>query len=282
MEILTTIAQVRALLNATRAQGKTIGVMGTSGRLHGGHLSLMRRAVAENDFAMMFWVGDMRFSWAPGLTAPGYYDRNWNVDRPLVESTGIRHAYLPDGDDHMPEPSLTVTVVPKLSTECPPMEAVSHLNAVTFATAKLYNIFGAVRYYSGEKDWQQLAIFKRIAIDLSAEAEVIGCPVMREEDGLALSSRNVNLTPEEREKAPALYAALQAGAAAIDAGERSSSVIEKLIRDRLNAVGEAIYVNAVDAHSLQPMEKLQGEIRLIASLKLGIVPLVDNIGATAV
>src|SRR5262249_8267604 len=135
-----------------------------------------------------------------------------------------------------------------------------------------------MRYYSGEKDWQQLAMFKRMAEDLSTEVEVVGCEVVREPDGLALSSRNVKLTPEEREKAPTLYAALKDGVSAIERGERSGKSVESLVRKRMETVGEAIYVNCVDAETLQPMDALKGDIRLIASLKLGVVPLVDNVG----
>ena len=281
MEILTTVAEVRALVNPARAEGKRIGVMGTSGRMHDGHLSLVHRAVAENDLAVMFWMGDLKFSWRGGVKAPGLYDRDWNRDRAFCERTGIKYAYVPHGDDYMPRAPVTVTLVPPLSSGCPPMEELSHLSQVSSATAKLFNIFGKMRYYSGEKDWQQLAMFKRMAEDLSTEVEVVGCPVVREPDGLAMSSRNVKLTSEERMKAPTLYAALMQGKAAIDAGERSGAVVEKLIRDRLGAVGEIVYVNCVDAESLQPTQRLEGDVRLIASLRLGVVPLVDNVGARA-
>jgi pantoate--beta-alanine ligase len=276
MNILKKVAEVRELLDGARAQGKSIGFMGTSGAMHNGHLSLVRRAVEENDLAIMFWGGALKFSWAP--EAPRLYNPDQSRDLTVCEAAGMKHAYVPDGDDYMARPPVTVTLVPQLSTGCPRMEDPSHLNRVSCATAKLFNIFGRVRYYSGEKDWQQLAMFKRMAEDLSTEVEIIGCPVIREPDGLALSSRNVKLTIEERERAPTLYAALCDGAAAIARGERSSKMIERLIRDRLEAVGEALYVNCVDANALQPLEQLKGDIRLIASLKLGIVPLVDNVG----
>jgi pantoate--beta-alanine ligase len=281
VKILSHIREIRALLNPARAQGKTVGVMGTSGRMHDGHLSLVRRAVQENDLAVMFWMGNLKFSWSGNVKAPGLYDRDWNRDRALCESTGIQYAYLPDGDDYMPRPPVTATLVPRLSSGCPAMEELSHLNQVSTATAKLFNIFGKMRYYSGEKDWQQLAMFKHMARDLSTEVEVIGCPVVREPDGLAMSSRNIKLTAPDRARAPALYAALRAGKSAIDDGERSSVVIERLIREQLQPVGEVIYVNCVDAEMLQPMETLKGDIRLIASLKLGVVPLVDNVGTRA-
>lgn len=273
MKILSTIAEVRALLDPARAAGKSIGVMGTSGRMHEGHLSLVRRAVAENDLAVMFWMG----------AGPGLYARSWDDDSKMAARTGLEYAYLPDFNDFMPvRPSLTVTLVPALSRCAPPMEEISHLDAVTTSTAKLFNIFGKTRYYSGEKDWQQLAMFKRMVIDMSYDIEVVGCAVVREADGVAMSSRNVRLTHEEREKAPALYHALTTGKVAIEAGESNSAKVLDLVRERLIADGEVVYVHAVDAATLQPMETLQGDIRIIASLKLGDVPLVDNIGARAV
>jgi pantoate--beta-alanine ligase len=280
VEILRTIGEIRALLNPARAAGKTIGVMGTSGRVHEGHLSLARRAVAENDIAIVFWLGDLAFSWAGGAKLPGLYDRDWTTDRPLIEATGVEYVYLPDGDDYMGRPPVTVTLVPQLSSGAPQMEDVAHLDEVSTATAKLYNIFGKMRYYSGEKDWQQLAMFKRMAEDLSTEVEVVGCEVVREADGLALSSRNVRLTAEERERAPALFAALLAGRQAVEHGEVSAQKVVEILRDRMSEAGEVVYVHAVGAESLQPMETLTGDVRLIASLKIGLVPLVDNVGAT--
>ena len=279
MQILEKVSEVRALMEEARSRGRTVGVMGTSGRMHEGHLSLVRQAIAENDLVVMFWLGDLRFSWAGGEKVPGLYDRDWATDRALCEPTGIEYVYLPDSDDYMPQRPVTVTLVPSLATGCPRMEEPAHLDEVTTATAKLWGIFGRMRYYSGEKDWQQLAMFKRMAIDLSTEVEVIGCPVARESDGLAMSSRNVKLTPEERERASGLYLALQEGAAAIEGGERSPGAVEALIRDRLARIGDVLYVHCVDAETLQPMETLRGAIRLIASVQIGVVPLVDNVGA---
>lgn len=272
MQILTTIAEIRALLDPARAAGKTIGVMGTSGRMHEGHLSLVRRAVAENDLAIMFWMG----------AGPALYERSWEDDSKLVAGTGIAYAYVPDFSDYMPvRPSLTVTLVPALSTGAPPMEAIAHLDAVSTSTAKLFNIFGKMRYYSGEKDWQQLAMFKRMVIDMSYDIEVVGCDVVREADGVAMSSRNVKLNAEERARAPALYQALQAGKAAIEGGETESARVVALVRELMARAGEVVYVHALDAATLQPMDVLKGDIRIIASLKIGDVPLVDNIGAAA-
>ncbi|MFC3173700.1 4-phosphopantoate--beta-alanine ligase [Novosphingobium bradum] len=273
MKILSKISEIRELLNPARASGKSIGVMGTSGRMHAGHQSLVQRAVDENELAIMFWLG---------AAGTALYDRNWDDDRKLVEATGIQYAYLPDYADYMPvRPNLTLTIIPQLSTGAPPMEKIEHLDAVTTSTAKLFNIFGPMRYYSGEKDWQQLAMFKRMVIDMAYDIEVIGCEVVREDDGLAMSSRNVKLTPEDRAKAPALYQALEAGKAAIEGGETSSAKVTDLVRRRMAEAGEVVYVHAVDAATLQPMDRLTGDIRIIASLQLGIVPLVDNIGAVA-
>lgn len=272
MKILRRIAEVRALLDPARAAGKTIGVMGTSGAMHDGHLALVRRAVAENDLAVMFWMG----------AAPAHYERNWDRDAALIAGTGIEYAYVPDFDDFMPvRPSLTVTLVPALARDAPAMEPAEHLDTVSTSTAKLFNIFGKMRYYAGEKDWQQLAMFRRMVVDMSYDIEVVGCAVVREDDGLALSSRNVRLTAEERARAPALYRALAAGKAAIESGETKRAVVERLVAGHMAQAGEVVYVHALDAHTLRPVDALTGDIRILASLKLGEVALVDNVGAVA-
>jgi len=213
---------------------------------------------------------------------PGLYERNWEDDSKIIESAGVQYAYVPDFADYMPErPSLTVTAIPALSDDAPPMENPAHLDLVTTTMAKQFNIFGKIRYYAGEKDWQQLTMMKRMVIDMSYDVEVIGCAVVREADGLAKSSRDVVLTPEERAKAPAFYQALQAGKAAIEAGETVSASVVALVLEKMAEAGEVVYVHAVDAATLQAMEVLTGDIRIIASLRLGKVALVDNIGAVA-
>jgi pantoate--beta-alanine ligase len=149
--------------------------------------------------------------------------------------------------------------------------------------SKLFNIAGTCRAYFGEKDWQQLAVIRRMAADLSFPVDVVGCPTVREPDGLAMSSRNAYLTPDERAAAPVVHWALVAGAAAIAAGERSAAQVRSLVADLIRAerLAELDYAEVVDAATLQPVDPLRGELRLLAATRFGRARLIDNEGATA-
>jgi pantoate--beta-alanine ligase len=156
----------------------------------------------------------------------------------------------------------------------------THFAGVATVVAKLFNIAGACRAYFGEKDYQQLVIVRRMVADLNAPVEVVGCPIVREPDGLALSSRNVYLTPEQRAAAPVLYRALQAGAALILAGERRPGEVRSLMAGIIEAepLAELDYAEVVDAATLRPPAELVGELRLLVAARLGVPRLLDNLG----
>jgi pantoate--beta-alanine ligase len=156
----------------------------------------------------------------------------------------------------------------------------THFAGVATVVAKLFNIAGPCRAYFSEKDFQQLTIVQRMALDLSFPVEVVACPFVREPDGLAMSSRNVYLTPEERAAAPVLLRALQAGVAAILAGERDPDVVADLVAEMITAEpwAELDYVEVVDAASLTRPDVLAGEIRLLTAARFGRPRLLDNLG----
>jgi pantoate--beta-alanine ligase len=158
----------------------------------------------------------------------------------------------------------------------------THFAGVATVVAKLFNIAGTCRAYFGEKDWQQLAVIRRMAADLSFPVEVAGCPTVREPDGLAMSSRNAYLTPEERAAAPVLHWALVAGAAAIGAGERDPARVRELVSDLIRAEPRAQldYAEVVEAATLRRIDPLEGELRLLAATRFGRARLIDNEGAT--
>ena len=273
MQIVRTIAELRQILDAARCKGASVGMMGTSGAMHDGHLSLVRAAVAGNDVSAMFYGGSGG--------GPRLYDRDENKDLGLCEAAGMQYAYVPSGD-FMPQAPATVIALPALfGGDNPGMEDPAHLHQITFAMAKLYNIFGPCRMYSGEKDWQQLAIFTRLAQDLSFPVTVVPCPTVRDADGLALSSRNQKLTPEQRAKAPLVYKAMQEAAAAIEAGERSLAMIRAMVAERVAPLGELGYLTAVDPADISPKDPMSGDVRLLVSVKAGEIRLLDNIGARA-
>jgi pantoate--beta-alanine ligase len=179
-------------------------------------------------------------------------------------------------------PILTTVTVDEVSTTMEGASRPTHFAGVATVVAKLFNIAGACDAYFGEKDWQQVAVIRRMAADLSFPVEVVGCPIVREPDGLALSSRNAYLTPEERAAAPVLHWALVAGAAAIGAGERDPEKVRDLVDELIRAepLARLDYVDVVDADTLRRIDPLEGKLRLLAATRFGRARLIDNEGAT--
>jgi pantoate--beta-alanine ligase len=177
---------------------------------------------------------------------------------------------------------LTTVTVDGVSSRMEGASRPSHFAGVATVVAKLFNIAGTCRAYFGEKDWQQLAVIRRMAADLTFDVEVVGCPTVREPDGLAMSSRNAYLTPEERAAAPVLHWALVAGAAAIAAGERDPATVRALVSDLIRAapLADLDYAEVVDAATLESFDPLQGTVRLLAAARFGRARLIDNEGAT--
>lgn len=278
MQVHQTIAGFRAALEAERAAGRTVGLVPTMGFLHAGHLSLVRHARDRGDqVALTIFVNPLQFAPGEDLEA---YPRDLPRDLALCESAGVGHVFAPAAEEMYPVPSLTEVRVRELSE---PMEGASrpaHFAGVATVVAKLFNIAGACRAYFGEKDYQQLAVVRRMVADLNAPVEVVGCPIVREPDGLALSSRNVYLTPEQRAAAPVLYRALQAGAAAVVAGERRPGEVRALMAAVIEAepLAELDYAEVVDAGTLRPPEALVGELRLLVAARFGVPRLLDNLG----
>jgi len=283
VEVVTAIADARRRLGESRARGATVGLVPTMGALHAGHRSLIERSVAERDVTVVtVFVNPLQFGPGEDLAS---YPRDFERDAALCEEAGVDLVLHPSVEEMYPSgvPTLTTVSVAEISE---PMEGASrpaHFAGVATVVAKLFNIAGPCHAYFGEKDWQQLAVVRRMAADLSFPVEVIGCPTVREPDGLALSSRNVYLTPEERAAAPVLHWALVAGAASIAAGERDPATVRELMRDLITAepLAQLDYAEVVDASTLRPVDPLRGELRLLAATRFGRARLIDNEGATA-
>lgn len=277
---MTTIAQVRARLDAARAAGRRVGYVPTMGYLHEGHASLARRARAECDVVgMSIFVNPLQFAPTEDLAA---YPRDLARDCALAEGAGVDVVFAPEVAEMYPRPALTTVTVAAVSA---PMEGIArptHFTGVATVVSKLFNIFGAGRAYFGEKDWQQLAVVRRMAADLDVPVEVVGCPTVREPDGLAMSSRNVYLTPQERAAAPVIHRTLTEAAARIGAGEHDPDAIRSLLRERIGAVCDHFdYGEVVDASTLEHLDPLRGELRLLVAAKFGKARLIDNVGAVA-
>lgn len=158
------------------------------------------------------------------------------------------------------------------------LEDPAHLDLIALAMCKLWNMFGPCRNYFGEKDWQQLVMFVRLADDLEYPVEVVGCPTVREDDGVAVSSRNAQLTPGERGVAPVLYRALVAARDAARTGATNATEVEQVFVDAIGDVAAVRYFAVVDSPTMTPTDELQGSVQLLASIVLGDVRLLDNIG----
>ena len=283
VQVLTTIRETRSRLDGERSAGATVGLVPTMGYLHAGHASLMARSVAERDVTLVtIFVNPLQFGANEDLAT---YPRDLDSDLAMCADAGVDVVLHPSVEEMYPfgTPTLTTVTVDDVSASMEGASRPTHFAGVATVVAKLFNIAGACHAYFGEKDWQQLAVIRRMAADLSFPVEVVGCPTVREPDGLAMSSRNAYLTERERAAAPVVHWALVAGAAAIAAGERDPARVRALMADLIAAEPLATldYAEVVDAATLQPVDPLEGELRLLAATRFGRARLIDNEGATA-
>lgn len=279
--MLHTIDEVRARLDDARAAGRTVGFVPTMGALHDGHRMLMEAASNNNDMAVMsIFVNPLQF--APDEDLQNY-PRMLDSDTEMANEAGIDCAFVPAVGEMYPVENWT-TVSLRVVTE--PWEGVSrpsHFAGVATVVTKLFNIIGPCRAYFGEKDYQQLTMLRRMARDLNQPINVIGLPTIRETDGLAMSSRNLRLTPDHRSQASVVARALRLGIDEIEAGERDPGAVEAVIRTELATASGADapdYVAVVDANSLRVPEVLRGEVRILTAVSFGDVRLIDNMGTT--
>lgn len=281
IEVVDTIVAFRGHLDAVRRHGRTVGLVPTMGYLHDGHVSLMERAGAECDVvAVTIFVNPLQFAAGEDLST---YPRDLPSDVARCEAAGVEVVLAPDVTEMYPRPVITTVSVAGLGATMEGAARPTHFDGVATVVAKLFNIAGACRAYFGEKDFQQLAIVRRMAADLSFPVEVVGCPIVREVDGLAMSSRNVYLTPEQRAAAPVLHRALQAGAGLVLAGERDPEVVASLVADIVAAepLAELDYAEIVDPATMTRPDVVTGELRLLAAARFGTPRLLDNLAVTA-
>jgi len=280
MLVLSTKAEFREYLENVRALGRTVGLVPTMGALHEGHLSLLRAAAADCDVvALTIFVNPLQFGAGEDLSA---YPRPLDRDLELAEEVGADVVFTPSTDEMYPEPTLSTVHVDQLTLGMEGASRPTHFDGVTTVVTKLFNIAGPSRAYFGEKDFQQLAVVRRMAADLDQPVTVIGCPIVREADGLAMSSRNIYLSSSEREAATVISRALRAGAAMISAGESDPAVVEAHMASIIEAepLAELDYAVVVDPDSLlTPAELLSGtNVRLLMVAKVGSPRLLDNLG----
>lgn len=279
--MLETIGEFRSALDAARHAGGSIGLVPTMGYLHEGHLSLMEASRADNDLtAVTIFVNPLQFAAGEDLDS---YPRDMPGDLASAERVGVDIVFAPPHDQmYLAEP-LTSVAVSRLSEMLEGRSRPTHFAGVTTVVAKLFNIAGPCRAYFGEKDFQQLTVVRRMVDDLDFPVEIVGCPIVRESDGLAMSSRNVYLSGEEREAATVLYRALCAGAEAVEAGESDPSVVIDLMGSIISSepLAELDYAEVVDPSDLERPRSLTGELRLLVASRFGRPRLLDNLGVRA-
>ena len=247
-----------------RGAGGTVGLVPTMGALHEGHASLIRRSAADCDVtAVTVFVNPLQFGPAEDFAT---YPRDLEGDVAVAGAAGAGIVFAPPVEEMYPEGQPAVTVHVAGEDELEGAARPGHFDGVATVVAKLFNLAGPCRAYFGEKDWQQLRVVRRLVADLSFAVEVVGCPTVRAADGLALSSRNVRLSPAEREAATVLHRALQAGVAARMAGERSPAMVRRIM------------AGVVAGEPLATLDYLEARPdRLLIAARVGDVRLIDNL-----
>jgi pantoate--beta-alanine ligase len=275
-------AEWRAHLDDRRAAGERVGVVPTMGALHAGHLSLIRRAAGDCPaVAVTDYVNPLQFGPTEDLDA---YPRDLGRDCERAEEAGAGSVFAPATEDLWPRPPCTSVRVEGLSDSLEGASRPGHFDGVATIVTKLLSLAGPCWAYFGEKDYQQLAVIRRLVADLSLPVEVIGCPTVRDSDGLALSSRNAYLTEAERVAAPQLYYALLAGKRAVEEDRVAQvDVVEKTMAAALGrqTMFELDYAAVADPVDLSRPERIAGEVRLLIAARIGRARLIDNVAASA-
>lgn len=280
IQVLDSLARLEDELAPWRSTARRVGLVPTMGALHSGHLSLIERAVADCEaVAVSIFVNPTQFG--PGEDFERY-PRHLELDLAMIEKAGATWCFVPSAEEMYPTSPPEVTVDPGALGEILEGSArPGHFRGVATVVAKLFALFAPAAAYFGEKDYQQLAIVRRLARDLSLRVEVVGCPTVRQPDGLAESSRNRRLSPAERRAAPVLYEALSAGAAAA-ATKKSTAEIEAVMAGVIGGepLAQLDYAVARDPASLGLVADDAPELRLLLAVSFGDVRLIDNLLAS--
>jgi pantoate--beta-alanine ligase len=276
MRTVRTVDDLRATLRDARRAERAIGLVPTMGALHEGHLSLIRAASAENDVVVVtLFVNPTQFDESADLAA---YPRDEAADAAAAEEAGADVLFAPAVEEVYP-PGFATTVRVSGLTEHLEGErrGAAHFEGVATVVCKLLNMAQPDVAYFGQKDAQQAAVIRRMARDLDIPARIAVCPTVREDDGLALSSRNVHLKGEDRERAIALRRALDAADAAVAAGERDPRAVEHAGRTAMAALGvDPEYVALVRPDDLRPVEQIDGAVLVAVAARVGPTRLIDN------
>ena len=265
---------MRAWSLEQRCAGKRIGFVPTMGALHEGHASLMRAAAANEDVSVLsLFVNPTQFGPNEDYSR---YPRTWETDLALAEAIGTDAIYNPDAHDMYPADYATYVTVEGVSNGLCSVTRPHFFRGVATVVAKLFNAVLPHRAYFGQKDGQQCAVIKRMTRDLDMGIEIVEMPIVREPDGLAMSSRNVYLTARDRARALCLSRSLFAAEKAMRDGERNGAAIKRAVCDGMREV-DIDYVELVDAETMKPVECVEGPVMLAVAAQVGAARLIDNI-----
>lgn len=276
MDICDKIVDVRKRVNAWKKEGLTIGFVPTMGYLHEGHKSLIDAARKNNDRVVVsIFVNPMQFAPTEDLES---YPRDLQKDSQLCKDAGVDLIFHPQPEEMYADGFCSYVDMNGLTTELCGKSRPIHFRGVQTVVLKLFNIVKPDRAYFGQKDAQQLAVIKRMVKDLNVDTEIVGCPIIREPDGLAKSSRNTYLTPDERKAALILSRSLKLGKELIESGETDSKKVIKAITDSINTepLAKIDYVDIVDFSTITPTDKIGKSALVAVAVYIGKTRLIDN------
>ena len=278
MKIVHAKAELRSLIRDIRQQRKSIGFVPTMGFLHQGHLALVKRARAENEVVIVsVFVNPTQFGPNEDLDA---YPRDTRRDLALLEKEHTDIAFFPTPEALYPSGYATYVQVegPITQVLCGRSRP-THFRGVTTIVTKLFHLTQPDRAYFGQKDAQQVAVIRKMTEDLNFDLRIVVCPTVREADGLAMSSRNANLTSTQRSQAPRIAKALFEAKALIDQGERKAQPLIDYLKKHITTIDSSVidYVSIANARTLQEIELLSGQVLIAVAVKFGATRLIDNI-----
>lgn len=276
MVVLKSVSEVRAWRRRVRADDASVGLVPTMGAFHQGHLSLIRRAVADCDVtAVSLFVNPTQFGRGEDLES---YPQDLERDVELASREGVDVLFAPPTANMYAEGYATWVEVERLTTGLCGRFRAGHFRGVTTIVLKLLNVVQPDRAYFGEKDYQQLAVIRRMVQDLDLECEIVGMATIREPDGLAMSSRNTYLSPEQRRAALVLPRSLTKARQLIESGERSAGKVLRAVKSRFAAepLASLQYAEIVDPDTLEPVERCDRDVVIAAACLVGDTRLIDN------
>lgn len=277
MEVHRTVESAQAWVGEQRRLGRRVGLIPTMGALHRGHLSLVEAARAQCDcVALTIFVNPTQFGPQEDLSA---YPRPLEKDLEQCAAAGVDLVFTPDVESMYPHDAATTVHVARLTEGLCGPHRPGHFDGVATVVAKLFHILPADAAYFGEKDYQQLQVIRRMARDLNIDIEIVGCPTVRDTDGLALSSRNAYLSAQQRIQALSLSQALFAAAKRVRNGAQAAAAIVQEMRNAILAAGPATidYIAIVDPESLEPMATVDRPARICLAVRIGSCRLIDNL-----